>query len=79
MIIITLRKIVSTVIGVTQSVIGAFAIVFAYFFYHNVFDIQTVLNLPQRNMPLYLFLFLVFGLFSIVSGVSLIHEWLESR
>jgi hypothetical protein len=76
---LTLRMVVSTVVGIIQGVMGAFAVVFAFLFYNNILDIQTVLNLPTQSMPLYLFLLLIFGFLSIVSGVSLIHEWLESR
>jgi len=62
------------VVGFTQSVIGAFATVFAYVLYHNFFGIQTLLNVPQQDLLLYMLILIVFGLLSIISGLFLINE-----
>ncbi len=66
------------IIGVIQGAVGASTLIFAYFFYYNLFGLQTLLDLQQSG-ALYLFLLLIFGLFSIFSGIALVQEWLESR
>jgi len=62
------------VIGFAQSVIGAFATVFAYVLYHNLFGIQAVLNVPQKDVLLYMLILIVFGLLSIISGLFIVNE-----
>jgi len=62
------------VVGLTQSVIGAFATVFAYLLYYNFFGMQTVLNVLQRDVILDMLVLIVFGLLSIISGLFLVNE-----
>lgn len=73
------RKILGTVVGMAQGVIGVSAIVFAYVFYRNLFDVQTRLGVSAEWVPLYMLFLFIFGFFSIISGFFLIHEWMESR
>jgi len=54
--------------------IGAFATAFAYILYHNSFGIQAVLNVPQKDVLLYMLVLIVFGLLSIISGLFLVNE-----
>jgi len=61
-------------VGLAQSVIGAFATVFAFFLYYNLFGMQAVLNLPQKEVVLYMLILIVFGLLSIISGLFLVNE-----
>jgi len=61
-------------VGLTQSVIGAFATVFAYVLYHDFFGMQEVLNVPQKDVLLYMLVLIVFGLLSIISGLFLVNE-----
>jgi len=68
------RKIVSKVVGVTQSGIGVLAIIFGYILYYNLFDIQGMLDASAQTVPLYLLLLLIFGLLSLISGLLLIYE-----
>jgi len=68
------RKIVSKVVGVTQSGIGALAVIFAYILYYDLFDIQGMLNTSTQNVPLYMLILLIFGLLSVISGLFLIYE-----
>lgn len=65
-----IRKFVVTFFGVTQEVIGALAIVFAYVVYYN-------LEIPLEHVSVYLLLLFVFGFISILSGFFLIREGLE--
>lgn len=68
------RRKTAMVVGLSQGLIGAFATVFAYVLYHNFFGIQTVLNVPQQNVLLYILVLIVFGLLSIINGLFLINE-----
>lgn len=67
------REAVLRVVGVTQSVVGALAVIFAYLLYFGYFDIQNLLSI-SGDLPLYLIVLLLFGLFSIISGFCLICE-----
>jgi len=68
------RKIISRVVGVAQSGMGVLAVIFAYLLYYNLFDVQGMLNASSQNAPLYMLLLLIFGLFSVISGLFLIYE-----
>ena len=70
----SIRKKVSIVVGLAQSVIGASATVFAFILYHNFLGIQTVLNVTAKDVVLYMLILIVFGLLSIISGLFLINE-----
>jgi len=71
---LSVRRKASIVVGLAQSMIGAFATVFAYILYHNFFGIQSVLNVPQKDVLLYMLVLIVFGLLSIISGLFLVNE-----
>jgi len=62
------------VVGLMQSVIGVFVTVFSYVLYHNFLGIQAVLNVPQKDVVLYMLILIVFGLLSIISGLFLVIE-----
>lgn len=70
----SLRRKVSITAGLAQSVIGALAAVFAYVLYHNFFQVQTVLNVPSKDVIFYMLILIVFGFVSIVSGLFLVNE-----
>lgn len=70
----TIRKKISIFIGLTQGIIGALATTFAYILYHNLFEIQTLLNVPQGDVLLYMLVLIVFGLLSMTSGLFLVNE-----
>ena len=72
------RKYVSVVVGILQGGLGVFAILFAYFFYYDIFGYKDILDISSDVVPVYLFLLFVFGLFSVISGGSLIYEWQEN-
>ena len=54
--------------------IGALAAVFGYVLYYNFFEVQAALSVPQTDVLLYMFLFIVFGILSIISGLFLVNE-----
>jgi len=73
-----LRKIVAAILGALEVAIGALAIIFAYVLFHNFFDAQGLLEISEENVSMYMFFLFVFGFISIISGLFLIQEWLES-
>lgn len=76
----TFRITLLAIIGIIQSVLGVLAIIFAYIItYHDHFGVQTIIGVSRENMPLYMLLLLIFGIFSIISGFLLIHEWRKLR
>jgi len=71
---LSIRRKVSIVAGLAQSMAGAFATVFAYVLYYNFLGMQEVLNVPPRDVLLYMLILIVFGLLSIISGLFLVNE-----
>ena len=70
----TIRRKVSIIVGLSQSMVGAFAAIFAYLLYHNFLGIQATLNVPSSDVHLYMFILIIFGLLSIISGLFLTNE-----
>jgi hypothetical protein len=67
-----IRRKASITFGVAQSIIGSLATVFAYLLYYNFLEVQTVLDVPQKDVVLYMLVLIVFGLLSIISGLFLL-------
>lgn len=74
-----IRKILTVIVGIIQSITAASIVIFACFIYLNLFDVQTWLNAATEFYHVHLLALLVFGFFSIISGLLLIQEWSESR
>ncbi len=70
-----MRKTFAAVVGMAQVVIGALSILFTYILHYDLFNVQAMFWIPAENVSLYVLLFLVFGLFSLISGISFIQEW----
>ena len=68
------RKILSKTVGLIQTTIGGIAMVFAFLSFYNVFGIQTMLGISLASIGLYLWVFIIFGLLSIISGLFLFNE-----
>lgn len=71
------RKAVSRFVGEIQCVVGGSASVFAYLIYASQ-SIRDALAVTFEEVYLYMFLLLVFGMFSILSGLLFIRKE-ESR
>ena len=69
------RKTFVAAVGMAQVVISAFSILFAHILNYDLFNVQAMFRITIENAPLYALLFLVFGLFSMISGLSFIQEW----
>jgi len=66
------RKVVSRIVGVAQSAVGAITIIFAYGLHSNLFGIQSTLDISAKSLPLYVLILVIFGFLSIISGLFLI-------
>jgi uncharacterized membrane protein HdeD (DUF308 family) len=47
---------------------------FAFFVFYNIFNIQTALGFAEEALGLYLWAFIIFGLLSVISGLFLVYE-----
>lgn len=68
------RKILFKVVGLMQAAIGGLAIVFAFLAFYNIFNIQTMLGGTGMDIGFYLWVFIIVGILSIISGLFLIFE-----
>jgi hypothetical protein len=74
------RKItVKLAFGVTQTITAFAAIVLALLAEFNVFDIQSLANIPTDNLHFYVFTLLALGFVFAVGGLFLVYDWWESR
>jgi len=71
---VKIRRTISRAIGLMQSLVGGLAIFLAFLCYYNVFDVQVMLGFSIENVELYMLVFIIFGLFSIISGLFLFYE-----
>jgi len=73
------RKPLTVIVGIIQSIIAVLTVISACCLYFNFFGVQTWLNVTVEFYRFHVLVLLVFGFFSIISGLFLVHEWLESR
>ena len=73
-----IRKILVASVGLVQVMIGVSSIVFSYVFHNELFGFQVFFGLSLEEKSLYLVVFLVIGLFSLLSGILFIQEWRDS-
>ena len=70
----TIRRTLTNIVGVMQTALGGLAMVFAFLAYYNVFGMQTMLGVSAEGIGLYLWIFIIFGLLSVISGLILFYE-----
>ncbi len=68
------KRILVIIVGMTQGAIGMLALVLTCILYFNFLNIQTTLNVSAELLPLSLLILSIFGFFSVMSGLFLIHE-----
>jgi hypothetical protein len=73
------RRTVTFIVGILQIAMALLIAIFSCVLYFNFFDFQTWLNAAVEFSYVHLSALLFFGFFSIVSGLLLVQEWLESR
>jgi len=66
------RRIISRIVGVVQSAVGAITIILAYALHSNLFNMQSTLDISAKSLPLYVLILFIFGFLSIISGLFLI-------
>ena len=74
-----IRGILAIVVGLMQSVTAALVFIFACCLHFNFLGFQGQLNGTMISYHFHVLVLLVFGSLSIVSGLLLVYEWLESR
>jgi formate hydrogenlyase subunit 3/multisubunit Na+/H+ antiporter MnhD subunit len=68
------RKTLSKIVGLMQAVVGGISIVFAFLAFYNIFSIQTMLGTTGLDIGFYLWVFIIVGILSIISGLFLLYE-----
>ncbi|MFB0514738.1 MAG: hypothetical protein ACETVQ_04090 [Candidatus Bathyarchaeia archaeon] len=68
------KRILVVIVGMTQGAIGMLALILTCILYFNFLNIQTTLNVSAELLPLSLLILSIFGFFSVMSGLFLIHE-----
>ncbi len=68
------KRILVLIVGVTQGAIGLLALILVCVLYFNFLNIQTMLNVSTELLPLSLLILSIFGFFSAISGLFLLHE-----
>jgi hypothetical protein len=72
------RKTLMFIVGILQIIMALLIVVFTCVLYFNFFNFQTWLNAAVEFSYIHFSALLVFGFFSIVSGLLLVQEWVES-
>jgi len=67
------RKYVSKILGGFQCVVGVLVSIFAYVIYASA-PVREELSINKGEVTLFMFVFLVFGVFSMVSGMISLRE-----
>ena len=68
------KRTLSKIIGLTETAIGCIIMVFGFFVFYNIFDLQNAFNFSVAAIGLYLWTFIIFGLLSVISGLLLFYE-----
>lgn len=70
----TVKRTLSKIIGLAEAAIGCIIMVFGFFVFYNIFDLQNSFNFSVAAIGLYLWTFIIFGLLSVISGLLLFYE-----
>lgn len=70
----TIKKRVSQIVGLAQAIIGGLIVVFGFIFFYDFFNIQSILGLSSDGIGLYLWIFVLVGILSAISGLFLFYE-----
>jgi hypothetical protein len=62
------------IIGFAQTLIGGTAMVFAIFLFYDAVSIQTMLGFYAAETIVYVWLLIIFGILSLISGLFLFFE-----
>lgn len=68
------RRVVSKVFGLLQTTVGVAIMIFAFLFFYNFFNMQEILGVSPVSVGIYLWISVIFGLLSTISGLFLFYE-----
>jgi hypothetical protein len=71
---VNIRRPLSKVVGIIQTALGGLTMIFAFLSFYNGFGIQATIGVSPESIGLYLWIFIIFGLLSIISGLFLFYE-----
>jgi hypothetical protein len=69
---------IKAIVGLIQSILSFAAMILAFIFKFDLFNAQTLLNVPIDSLNFYFLFLLVFGSVSVLGGLFLIYDWWES-
>lgn len=69
-----IAKTIAKTVGLLQAIIGGASLIFAFILFYNFFDIQFLLGFSGESIELYMLVFIIYGLFSVISGLLLFYE-----
>jgi hypothetical protein len=73
------RRIIAVVVGVIQCIVAASVFIFACSLYFNLFGAQAWLDAVVESCDFHVLVLLVFGFFSLMSGLFLVYEASDLR
>jgi uncharacterized membrane protein len=73
------RVTLALLFGIIQSLMAISAMALAGVLYFNLFNVQSLWNIPQEAVNFHMAILLTFGVFLIASGLFLILDWRELR
>jgi len=68
------KKVLSKAIGFAQVTCGVAAIIFAFMVYYDVLSIRVMMGFSAEGVGFYLWVLLIFGILSVLSGLFLLYE-----
>jgi len=74
-----IRRTLTVIVGIIQSMIAMLTVIFACSLYFNFFGIQMLFDVVAESLYFHILALLIFGFFSLISGLFLVYEWLKSR
>ena len=69
-----IARAISKIVGLLQAFIGGMSLIFAFLLFYDFFNVQTAFGLSGDSVELYMLVFVVFGLFSVINGLLLFYE-----
>jgi len=68
------KRILSRAIGFAQVTCGAITTIFAFMVYYDALGVRVVMGFSAEGVGFYLWVLIIFGILSIVSGLFLLYE-----
>jgi len=69
---------IKAMFGLTQAILSFSAIIIVFILKFNLFNAQTLLNVPVDILNFVFLFLLVFGSVSVLGGFFLIYDWWET-